>query len=113
MGYAIFKNGEMVDSGSAKYESPGKIGKRLAGIFEELPELHDVGLVVTEKVRSSTGHVYLVWSNGTALAKYGPESVLEVSTKNWKRVCDHLYVKGDAADARYLGHFVLTLCLED
>jgi hypothetical protein len=109
MGWAVYTNGELVKAGVAKGE--GSIGERLQQIYEMLPNT-EPDLIITELVRSSTGHIYLSWSNGTVLARYGPEDVLEISTNLWKKAIDDSYYKSDVMDAKFLGLFAIKLCRE-
>jgi hypothetical protein len=109
MGWALFVHGEVYSAGTAKSE--GSVGERLAEIMGQLPD-ENLDVLVTEFVRSSTGHIYLVWSNGAAVAKYGPPVVLEVTTGAWKKLVDKSYVKTDVRDATNIGTFAVQLCKE-
>ena len=109
MGYALFTGGELIENGTA--EGKGAIGPRLYQILNNLPDA-TVALVIVEKVRFGTGHVYLTWSTSVPIAKYGT-AVCEVSTRAWKKNVDDTYEKSDERDALEIGKFAITLCKED
>ena len=109
MGWAIYERGELINAGVATGE--GGVGERMAQIYDNLPNV-EPDIIITELVRSSTGHIYLSWSNGAMLAKYGSPQVLEVSTNLWKKAADSDYYKSDVQDAKYIGKFAIDLCKE-
>ncbi len=109
-GYAYWFGDKLVSSGSIK--AKGNISERLqvmtAAMKGKAPEI-----AVVEKVRTSTGHVYLTWSTGALLAGVGAKHTLEISTMAWKKNTSTDYVKGDEQDAIEIGKYVLRLVKED
>ena len=112
MGWAIYTKGELVKAGTASATQGLRIGERIQQIFNELPEVDNVDMVATELVRSSTGSVYMVWSNGAPLAKYGPSEVVEITTGLWKKIVPPDYAKSDVRDAKMIGKFVIQIAQE-
>jgi hypothetical protein len=116
LGFSFWVNGVMVHSGSIK--AKGTVGPRLQTLAAQLEQegvACGVGapdVVVIEFVRSSTGHIYLTWAAGVAVAALGAEHTLEVTTGAWRKNVDKTYVKGDERDAIEIGKFAVTLCKE-
>lgn len=108
MGYAIFEKGKLIKNGSVS--ATGHIGIRLKKLFEQLPDIKPDFMAV-EKVRSGTGHIYLVYSVAVPIIKYGCEMV-EIPTRAWHKNIDSTYIKGDARDALEIGLFCIRLCEE-
>ncbi len=109
-GYAYWYRDQLVSKGSIKAKKGG-ISKRLQemtlAVGDKKPEL-----AIVEKVRTSTGHVYLTWSVGALLAGLGTEHTIEVSTGAWKKAVAQDYVKSDENDAEAIGRYVLALVRE-
>ena len=72
-----------------------------------------VDIALVEKVRSSSGHIYLVWSAGIAVAVSNSPHVVEIPSYMWKKIVDKDYYKDDHMDARYIGRLAMLLCKED
>ena len=109
MGYAVFKQGKLVENNVIT--AKGNIGFRLNKLCEMLPDISP-DVVIVEKVRSNTGHIYLTWSTGAAVARY-PAFICEVAFYAWKKNVGADYEKSDARDALEIGNFAITLCKED
>ena len=86
-----------------------EIGDKGRDLFRE----YDIGLVVVEKVRSSTGHVLLTNSVGVAYDIADADNIIEIPSGMWKKVVDKHYFKDDVQDALYMWKLVKTLCEED
>lgn len=115
LGFSLWDNGVLMRSGSIK--SKGPVGSRLADLraqlsCEILGGFTAPDVMLLEKVRTGTGHVYLTWAAGVAAAAVCSDTVLEVSTMAWKKNTTSAYVKGDEQDAVEIGKFAVTLCKE-
>lgn len=116
LGFCFFVCGELVHSGSI--QAKGSIGKRLRKLTKALEDercrfaLPEVDVVVTEFLRSNTGHIYLTWAAGAAVGAMAAEHTLEVTTGAWRKNVGSDYVKGDEQDAIEIGKFAVTLCKE-
>lgn len=112
LGFALFRGFDLVKSGSIT--AKGTVGQRLhllmTGLQAEFAMTPDVVLV--EKVRTATGHIYLTWAAGAAVAAIGAEHTIEVTTGAWKRAVSEDYEKSDENDAIAIGNFAVTLCKE-
>lgn len=90
------------------------IGIRLAEMQRNLPVMDGREVVMLiEKVRSSTGHIYLTWSAGMLVSYFSPRKVVEVTTGAWKMSVDDTYIKSDLNDARAMGEFAIRLIREN
>jgi len=108
MGYCIFQGGEVIANG--KLTSDGKIGERLKDLYHQLDIFDHTPLMLMEKVRSGTGHIYLVFSAGVAVAGLSHSELLEIPYSLWSKRKDASYVKSDAMDARYMGLLAVDVC---
>jgi len=117
-GYAIFYKGRLAASGALDGgEAP--IAGRLKSLFRQLSDLlvdldvPEVDLVLVEKVRTSTGHVYLTWSSGALLAATNAMKAIEITTTQWKKNTDKsTYIKSDRQDAEEIGKFAIRVAQE-
>jgi len=107
VGYAIYKKGKFVEGGKIVARAKAPIYERLEEIARKLPQVTP-DVVIIELVRSSTGHVYMVWAVGTIIAHYGV-STIEVPHRLWKNTIDDKYVKDDDVDAKYIGKYVIEI----
>lgn len=116
MGYALFVSGRLHYAGSIA--GKGSIGNRLKSMMNQLDGcLKELGahhmVTVVELVRSQTGHHYLTWAAGAAVAALGSEHTLEVSTNLWKKLIGPKYKKTDENDAIAIGELVLAIAKEE
>jgi hypothetical protein len=109
LGFSVWLNGEMIHSEAITAKGP--IGKRLKILSNALRGFSP-DVVITEFVRSNTGHIYLTWAAGAAIGALAGDHTLEVTTGAWKKNTDKTYVKGDERDAIEIGKFAVTLCKE-
>lgn len=107
VGYALYVKGKLTEGGKIVATAKAPIHKRLEQIVRKLPQL-DPDMVIIELVRSSTGHVYMVWAVGAIVAHYGAP-LIEVPQRLWKNVQDDKYVKDDDVDAKYMGKYVIEI----
>jgi Holliday junction resolvasome RuvABC endonuclease subunit len=114
MGYAIIEQGVITETGVVVAPPYNNIGGRLEYMYNAIKEKGPYDAAFIEKVRSSQGHIYLVWSAGTAIAASGAPTVIEVSTSMWKKLAreDTTYSKSDEADAIKIAEVVLE-CIKD
>lgn len=119
MGLCIYQDGVEVLAKTLKVHEKLPISQRLTYLHELLDgfiqqELDgSVDLVLIEKVRSSSGHVFLVWAAGGAISACASPVVIEIPAYMWKKVVDKDYVKTDEMDARYMFKLAHQLCEED
>lgn len=110
LGYAVYTKGLLVESGTVI--TKGAIGERLAYMVAKLSEYDTPDVAVTEFVRTGTGHVYLTWASGAAMAALGSKNTIEVHTGAWKKLVTQSYVKNDENDAIAIGAFVVAIAKE-
>lgn len=117
MGYTLAKGGQVIDSGSLKADEKDKIGPRLWDIGDQLQDIlkehRPVDVCLIEFLRSSTGHVYIVWSAGNAVRDSICPVVIEIPTHLWSKVKDEGWFKCDALDSRYIYELARIICEED
>lgn len=114
-GYALFHKGALVKGGTLDAgEDP--IAKRLGSMGRDISDILTsagvdyVDLVLVEKVRTSTGHVYLTWSTGALLSSTNANKVIEITTTQWKKnVNKDKYIKSDKQDAEEIGKFAIQI----
>jgi hypothetical protein len=107
VGYAIYKKGKFVEGGKVVARAKAPIHERLEEIARKLPQVTPDVLII-ELVRSSTGHIYMVWAVGAIIAHYGVTTI-ELPHRLWKNIIDDKYVKDDDVDARYMGKYVIEI----
>lgn len=110
LGYAWYNNGELVESGVITKK--GSIGERLAHVVSQLGKYQVPDVVITEFVRTNTGHVYLTWASGAAVAALGAKDTIEVHTGLWKKLITASYVKNDENDAVAIGALAVAIAKE-
>lgn len=112
-GYAIFKDGQLVDSGTLKFNPKDKsTARRIADMAQHLYELiiaHDIKVMAIELLRGRMVTAQLFWSVGAFMAMAGYIDVIEVSIQIWKSQVDKGYVKSDVNDAVSIGQAVFKL----
>ncbi len=114
MGMSVFAQGEYQRYYLIKCEDPkAGIGERLYSMYNQLPDLEEVGTMVVELVRPRTGHIYLTWAAALCMIKYGPKNVIELSTGAWHKIKPDDYIKSDVLDSRLIGDFTIRICKED
>jgi hypothetical protein len=111
LGYAVYIDGKLDNSGRIIATPKAPINVRLHDIVSKLPKVKPDVLVI-ELVRSSTGHVFMVWAVGAIIAHYGAPTI-EIPQRMWKEVQDDLYQKDDIADAIYIGRYVVATAKGD
>lgn len=104
-GYAIYIDGKLNTSGTVSATPKAPIHQRLHEIFNRLPDVKP-DILVIELNRSGTGHVYLTWSTGVIIAKYGVPTI-EIPQRMWKNVITESYEKSDQEDAILIGKYVV------
>ena len=112
LGYALFKAGELVDSGIIAMDGKNKT------IWERLRDLHDClssefeapDVLVIEKLRGAFAHDYLKWSVGVIGTAIRAPVTLEMNISTWKSRAGKDYVKSDEADAIWIGRALLKIC---
>lgn len=107
VGYALYIGGKLKDSGKVKAKAKDPIYLRLSQIMAGLPQ-YKPDLVLIELVRSSTGHVYMVWAVGAIIAMYGLPTI-EIPHRLWKNIQDDKYTKDDDIDAIYMGKYAIAI----
>lgn len=109
LGFAVFEAGVLVESGVIAKK--GAIGKRLKHMITTLSQ-YQAAVVVTEFVRTSTGHVYLTWASGAAVGALGADHTIEIHTGAWKKLVTASYQKTDENDAISIGRFAVEVAKE-
>jgi hypothetical protein len=105
LGYAVYVGGKLDNSGRIIATPKAPINVRLHDIVSKLPKVKPDVLVI-ELVRSSTGHVFMVWAVGAIIAHYGVPTI-EIPQRLWRNIQDSEYVKSDETDAIYIGKYVI------
>jgi hypothetical protein len=105
VGYALYIKGKLELSGKVMATAKAPIHQRLKEIVSRLPKVTPDVLGI-ELVRTTTGHVFMVWAVGAILAHYGVPTI-ELPHRMWKEVIDEHYEKDDTVDAIYMGKFML------
>jgi len=117
-GYALFYQGRLIESDEISGGS-GSIANRLDLLRIEIEQTlakygtEKVAAAAVEKVRSSTGHIYLTWAAGVLVSASKADKVFEVTTTMWKKNVEKgKYLKSDKNDAEEIGKFVVKLAEE-
>lgn len=115
-GFAVFRAGELVKSGTLPIPKRLPIEKRLPILYEKVRELtEDVpSILAIEKLRGRAVNTSLAWAVGTSIAAARAPTLIEVPIIAWQRLAktDSAYVKGDEADAIKLGQTLVLLAQE-
>lgn len=106
-GWAAFKDGKLVDSGTLEVE-PGPVQQRLRQLYELLAET-DPDVLVIERIRGSRAHVFLHWAVGVSIAACCPMTLLEMPVSSWKKHAGPTHRKGDREDAVAIGRALLAM----
>lgn len=104
-GYAAFRGGEMLESGTLKI-GKGSIQSRLRAIYECLQNTNPDVLVI-EKIRGNMAHEFLRWSVGVIVAATCPTVLIECPTSTWRSHAGKAHKKSDEADAVAIGKCTL------
>lgn len=111
-GVAVFSAGELVSSKTIKLPAKKPINERLNILFHELSSLDNADLLVIEKIRMKTAHIYLRWAVGTSVAGAPVLKTIEAPTTFWRAIRPEGYVKTDEGDAVLIGQMVILLARE-
>jgi hypothetical protein len=108
-GWAAFRDGKLIKSGTLEINSKRTIQKRLHELFELLEETAPDVLLVEQLGKSKTTHMYLLWSVGVIVAAVSPKILIEVPISSWKKHAGKDHKKSDENDARAIGEVTLDL----
>lgn len=111
-GFAVYIDGNLVDSGVLGCNKKDKTHKRLADMAVHLSYIinhYDIKMVAIELIRGRFHQVQLEWSVGMVMTICGFLQIVEVPTNLWKYYTDANYVKGDVNDAKMIGVAILNL----
>lgn len=124
-GYAIFKEGKLIDSGVMQIDHRKEVPRRLQDISKCLSsEFPEADVLVIEDIpsrsfgRNAIAHATLLKSVGCILASSKYHRFIEISPSVWhayiKREPKEAegYVKGDEWDAKIMGYCILELARE-
>lgn len=116
-GFAVYKKGKLVESGLIQVDLGKPLNKRLFEIRRTLQEDFEVpDILILEYIGgyafgpmryNITAYHSLIKAVGTVLASFNVDTVIEVPPAVWKKYVDDQYVKGDEADAVYIGRYVI------
>lgn len=112
-GWAVYKKGELNDSGTLQIRPEGSIPERLRELAYLLRKLYrkvDPDVLVYEQIpvtahgnRSQVGHASLLKALGAILSVAGPDQYVGISPISWKKLVRESYRKGDETDAIEMG----------
>lgn len=124
-GYALFKGGQLVDSGVLQIDSSKEVPRRLQDISNCLrSEFPEVDVLVIEDIpsrsfgRNASAHATLLKSVGTVLGSAQYKKFVEVAPSVWHAWLRTYpeeakgYEKGDEWDAKVMGYCVLSIAKE-
>lgn len=112
LGFALYRQGVLDESGTIIADGKAPVGNRLASLSEQLGELATPDVMAVEKVRTGTGHVFLVWSAGTAVAATNAPVTIELPVSMWKKFVGKEHEKSDENDAIAIGDTIIHICKE-
>jgi len=117
LGYAIFEGGIQVEAGTLKTSEKQPVGRRLFDLLDQLEDVirdyRPIDIMLIELVRSSTGHIFLTWAAGMAVAASDAPVVIEIPEKMWKKTIDDQWFKCDVQDAKYIAKLAFVICEDE
>lgn len=115
-GFAIFREGELVRSGTLHIEHKLVVTTRLEQLYDRaaalLPEPPDVFAI--ESIHKGMAHPFLLWAVGTSFAAVRAPIKVQVPIAFWKAFAKTQtdYEKSDESDAVMMGQALLAYCRE-
>lgn len=117
-GYAIFKQGKLIEKGEIKIPSKLKIDIRLRLLYAKLSKLCEdpPDVLAIEEIRGTMSHVFLLWAVGVTLSAISCAVFFEVPINVWKALVKAGeipgYEKDNDADAEAIGLALITRARE-
>lgn len=118
-GWAIYRQGQLVDSGIIEippHLSVWKRLRRLANGIRKLYRQYDPDVLVYEEIPAqrygggnAQAHASLLKALGVILSVPGPDGYVGIYPLSWKKQVRDTYVKGDEQDAREIGWIIYEL----
>ena len=107
MGYALYKSGELVESGKISTSNkkkgltiPPEI--RIRKLMSEM-QFSETDLLAVERIRGKMAPYSLYWSVGAVITNHKYDDLIEVPIWCWKEFKAHDYIKDDEHDALTMG----------
>lgn len=108
-GFALYRKGELVKSGTIVVNKKANIFKRLIDLYNFVRcEFPDIDVMAIEKIRGRS-HTYLRWSVGVTIVAARHAAVIEVPTVTWKKYAGKDYEKSDEQDAIGIGKATIAI----
>lgn len=116
-GYAIYEEGELVESGTIEVAPSWSLAARMQAIGEAVRDFGVPDVAAVEGLparaygrgRSRSAHASLLQGRGAIVSNIQTEAVISVDARVWHGYTDPDYVKGDAEDAEMVGWCLLCL----
>lgn len=112
LGYAVAKNGKVVDYGKIILDNKLPINIRLRELMKILQDDEKYDVLVVELIRGKMSHVYLKFAVGVIMAAARAPVAIEVPIQSWKAVAGRGYKKDDDKDAEMMALTVIRLAQE-
>jgi len=114
-GYAIFRKGQLLKSGTIEYPEEKVVFKRLKNVFNEIRSQFKgtYELLVLEDIRGYRAQQSLIQSCGVYIVGLKYNEFLQLNISTWKAVAKHWggYFKDDEQDAIYMGYAAIAIAL--
>lgn len=116
-GWAVYKQGELVESGIFQLNPADPIPTRLAELVylvRKLYNMYQPDILVYEDIPAqrhggnAVAHATLLKSVGAILSVSGPRDFVGLMPISWKKMIRPEYVKGDEADAVEMGYVAIS-----
>jgi len=117
-GWALFRGGKLVKSGTIKIPLTLNINGRLGYLYDQLVKLRaDIGhidVLSIELISKNMSHEYLFYAIGVFMAALQADVEIKCPIHCWKAVAKHYpeYEKGDESDAVMFGQTLLARARE-
>lgn len=109
-GYAIFKKGKLVSSGTIKINSKLPLNLRLHALYDQLAMLEvNPDVLVIEEIRGRMAHAYLSFAVGMTITAVRSHICIEIPINVWKAYVGRDHIKTDEADAIAMGEAIIEL----
>lgn len=118
-GYAVYRSGNLVDSGIFEIDPHGTIPERLQKLSYYIRKLYQgwqPDTLVYEDIpaqrygggSNANAHSSLIKAVGTILSVSGPHTYVGLMPISWKKMTRSDYVKSDIADAEEIGRIAIS-----
>lgn len=107
-GWAAWRNGKLLRSGTIDLPRKALIQERLNALFHTV-EQSQPDVLVIERIRGSMAHEHLHWAVGVCVGATCAPVLIEMPVSTWKAHAGPDHIKSDENDAIAIGNCLLHL----